>query len=283
MLQWGRGLSTAEMWLVATSSQQVPSWLQWGRGLSTAEMGVYMCHTDLSKQLQWGRGLSTAEMKVSGSSKTSRIVLQWGRGLSTAEIVAYDDDLKATVALQWGRGLSTAEMSLRPITEKATHELQWGRGLSTAEMRFVWEPKDPQRRASMGPRSFNRGNPEEGWRSGANMGCFNGAAVFQPRKSRKKAEVEAEKQRLQWGRGLSTAEICRVDIPTRLQERLQWGRGLSTAEMMDFFCKDGIMAKASMGPRSFNRGNVKYFRRYSRHSNGLQWGRGLSTAEMTAR
>ena len=61
--------------------------------------------------------------------------------------------------LQWGRGLSTAEMALLIARPGEQGTLQWGRGLSTAEMRTL--PSSP---ASPTAR-------------------FNGAAVFQPRKS----------------------------------------------------------------------------------------------------
>ncbi len=101
--------------------------------------------------------------------------------------------------------------------------------------------------ASMGPRFFNRGNV------GVSVGIpygnvgFNGAAVFQPRKS-----VEAKRQPL-------------------LNLKLQWGRGFSTAEIRGGQAAAAAESEASMGPRFFNRGNEKRHathRRFSIRFNG---------------
>src|SRR5690606_1184919 len=87
---------------------------------------------------------------------------------------------------------------------------------------------------------------------------FNGAAVFQPRK-------------------LPFRSIARRNSPA-----LQWGRGLSTAEVNLKTVKEVAEELASMGPRSFNRGSETVSaRRWSTVS--LQWGRGLSTAEVSRR
>ena len=59
----------------------------------------------------------------------------------------------------------------------------------------------------MGPRSFNRGNPWSGRSRPTAASSFNGAAVFQPRKCAGGEAVNADTRWLQWGRGLSTAEI----------------------------------------------------------------------------
>jgi len=59
--------------------------LQWGRGLSTAEISKMVWSHQSSNALQWGRGLSTAEIWALLIT-TPRGRLQWGRGLSTAEI-----------------------------------------------------------------------------------------------------------------------------------------------------------------------------------------------------
>jgi len=60
----------------------------------------------------------------------------------------------------------------------------------------------------MGPRSLNRGNRALGIRPARNG------------------------RMLQWGRGLSTAEIQRPERDRRQPVELQWGRGLSTAEIL---------------------------------------------------
>ena len=60
--------------------------------------------------------------------------------------------------------------------------LQWGRGLSTAEMFRGGAGLVLISTASMGPRSFNRGNEIGAGRPRRLAAGFNGAAVFQPRK-----------------------------------------------------------------------------------------------------
>ena len=137
--------------------------------------------------------------------------------------------------------------------------------------------------ASMGPRSFNRGNVAlpsilPSFRPG-----FNGAAVFQPRKFPRMMLSAPVVKSLQWGRGLSTAEMtsqrrpsgieferfngaavfqprksAALTPPPRVAEPLQWGRGLSTAE---------IASGPACRARTWS----------------LQWGRGLSTAEIPGR
>ncbi len=72
----------------------------------------------------------------------------------------------------------------------------------------------------------------------------------------KKAVVDEVKQReLQWGRGPMTAEITATRaIPPRWF-MLQWGRGPMTAEMCSVQDACAGLGKASMGPRSDDRGD----------------------------
>ena len=79
------------------------------------------------------------------------------------------------------------------VADGYTVMLQWGRGLSTAEM---------SRRAGM---------------TELRPYCFNGAAVFQPRKCGTHCHDIRLLMALQWGRGLSTAEIlAAADLPDDL-------------------------------------------------------------------
>ncbi len=144
--------------------QNVPgALLQWGRGLSTAEMSKTTPERRCHLELQWGRGLSTAEMWTAGTQPRSwKNWLQWGRGLSTAEMQAFVGNLFGWKRLQWGRGLSTAEIRRALQIVPATNQLQWGRGLSTAEMPGLRATALIYFQASMGPRSFNRGNVDDG-------------------------------------------------------------------------------------------------------------------------
>ncbi len=148
----------------------------------------------------------------------------------------------------------------------------------------LWLPDIALTPASMGPRSFNRGNVVLGWGPGGLAAGFNGAAVFQPRKwDRCRRCPRWESKRLQWGRGLSTAEMGMPRCWPGRSGELQWGRGLSTAEISTAACTWFTRVGASMGPRSFNRGNDKAVGNINLPGAQLQWGRGLSTAEMIGR
>ena len=136
--------------------------------------------------------------------------------------------------------------------------------------------------ASMGPRSFNRGNDCEGAGHRPRTHRFNGAAVFQPRKCEVcRADNEARKA-LQWGRGLSTAEILRVPaFPLRPRHASMGPRSFNRGNAGELPTAIPL-EPASMGPRSFNRGNLPLPPRESPVPPTLQWGRGLSTAEMVS-
>ena len=60
---------------------------------------------------------------------------------------------------------------------------------------------------------------------------------------------------------------------------LQWGRGFSTAETRCGENFNAMILLASMGPRFFNRGNVRSWSGSRAMTPRLQWGRGFSTAE----
>ena len=109
MLQWSRGLSTAETKPVQFEESNVIL-LQWSRGLSTAETSLSVTRTRRSISGFNGAAVSrprkhVLEAQVVGKGRG----LQWSRGLSTAETVANDEASATTLALQWSRGLSTAE------------------------------------------------------------------------------------------------------------------------------------------------------------------------------
>src|SRR5207302_740679 len=86
--------------------------------------------------------------------------------------------------------------------------------------------------ASMGPRSFDRGKVDFCYKLNSFSHCFNGAAVFRPRKDGPEYPYGSETtiESLQWGRGLSTAERPLYSRHSGDYFVLQWGRGLSTAE-----------------------------------------------------
>ena len=182
------------------------------------------------------------------------ILLQWGRDLWIAEMLQIAAVVPAIWLLQCGRGLSIAEIKIEYLLFDRRYLLQWGRDLSIAEMgtHFV---------LGLG-----------------GMARFNGAAIFRSRKSSIELYNGIVDITLQWGRDLSTAEIRGWGLVTRREEELQWGRDLSSAEIVSLGVRARCPAVASMGPRSFERGNVEPSRICRRAL--LQWGRDLSSAEM---
>ena len=157
--------------------------------------------------------------------------------------------------------------------------LQWGRGLSTAES--TMRPSVPATAACFNGAAVFQ--PRKGCNVpvfiASRIRCFNGAAVFQPRKAAARVASSSADCRLQWGRGLSTAERYASKGSSGMSARLQWGRGLSTAESSPASGTGKTGGKASMGPRSFNRGKHPSGICDDRFTAKLQWGRGLSTAE----
>ena len=63
--------------------------------------------------------------------------------------------------------------------------------------------------------------------------CFNGAALFQVRKSPLFARSIRKPQTLQWGRTFSSAEKSKLEGVQEGAEVLQWGRTFSSAENGD--------------------------------------------------
>ena len=137
--------------------------------------------------------------------------------------------------------------------------------------------------ASMGPRSFERGD------------------ILVP------DLITDSVPLLQWGRALSSAETLRTTHAWPGWLALQWGRALSSAETPSGPSNGTCLFLASMGPRSFERGdwrgpggahgarqrfNGAALFRARRHlfrcsfasgDTGLQWGRALSSAETCTR
>ena len=149
--------------------------------------------------------------------------------------------------------------------------LQWGRAHSSAEMSEVGGTDTVMNAASMGPRSFERGNC---WKLGATM-----IARFQLQwgRAHSSAEMSARRRRfiartkwLQWGRAHSSAEMNSITaVPGRFDSRLQWGRAHSSAEMGGRVPLPAELHAASMGPRSFERGNLASLRWRRAHLPGF--------------
>ena len=132
------------------------------------------------------------------------------RSFNRGNLDALQDGMGWSDWLQWGRGLSTAEMSNSVRFSRACWALlQWGRGLSTAEMFDQGVPCHPSLRSFNGAAVFQPRKWDARREHGRYGGSFNGAAVFQPRKSESlMPNLAFRPSLLQWGRGLSTAEIA---------------------------------------------------------------------------
>ena len=131
--------------------------------------------------------------------------------------------------------------------------------------------------------------PRKHYQFGRSIGvvhhCFNGAAVFQPRK------LKANSQEARCGASFNGAAVFQPRKPNMLIENhpadlasmgpRSFNRGNNTA--ISGCQVQRIHQRASMGPRSFNRGNVLQRTDCERLSRDpLQWGRGHSTAETLA-
>ena len=181
--------------------------------------------------------------------------------------------------LQWGRRLSTTETRAAVLIASRAHKLQWGRRLSTTET-CDWQCDDGRIVGCFnGAVVFQRRKLiTTGWHLCSQAG-FNGAVVFQRRKLESVISMECTVTTLQWGRRLSTTETTFDSTETAQPYMLQWGRRLSTTETALNMLGGDPAALASMGPSSFNDGNVAVPYSVAYPTEALQWGRRLSTTE----
>src|SRR5260221_2746514 len=182
--------------------------------------------------------------------------LQWGRGLGTAESWwGKGVQAERLYLLQWGRGLGTAESSIPVddclrIVAASMGPRSWDRG----EQRLI-QLESGVKRASMRPRSWGRREDDYRRRDASAETRFNGAAVLGPRRAH---------------RG---AQHSRGHRPASMGPR-SWDRGEREAARLS-----AEAASASMGPRSWDRGERRSLLHRLVVFLTLQWGRGLGTAE----
>ena len=120
--------------------------------------------------------------------------------------------------------------------------------------------KSCQRVTSMGPRPFGRGN-WPGWKSPSQVTQTSmGPTAFRSRKSHRDELPKDKDETLQWGRGLSVAEMQTASKRPSVLRSLQWGRGLSVAEIRSNEPLESPIVNTSMGPRPFGRGNARWMR-----------------------
>ena len=137
------------------------------------------------------------------------------------------------------------------------------------------------RRASMGPHSFERGNLSLRPACDAQPKRFNGASLFRARKREEMVQADREpwasmgphsfergnllhegdgiphEVGLQWGLTLSSEETTPIAPQSTGGAPLQWGLTLSSEETGVASLCNCSMPCASMGPHSFERGNLQ--------------------------
>jgi len=158
--------------------------------------------------------------------------------------------------------------------------------------------------ASMGPRSFKRGNPEQRRKLAAAIIRFNGATLFQAwkhrcdslpfrrRKSFNGATLfQAWKQyaaslgfsvilfELQWGHALSSVETAAPMATPSGDTQASMGPRSFKRGNMSTSAPRTTAPTASMGPRSFKRGNLSELGVIGVQGYELQWGHALSSVE----
>src|SRR3989304_2703768 len=105
------------------------------------------------------------------------LVLQWGRAMVSAETSRAMDSLCHSRSLQWGRALVSAETGALRMPRAPLGSLQWGRALVSAETSRRGNGHHQEVRASMGPRSGERGNTVVSGGPGKNLQLQWGRAL----------------------------------------------------------------------------------------------------------
>ena len=112
------------------------------------------------------------------SERSGGIRLQWGRAHVSAEMNGSSRQHVSVVVLQWGRAHVSAEITLNALRNSSESvPLQWGRAHVSAEIRLESSAALGRPRASMGPRSRERGDSAIAFQTPVLSACFNGAAL----------------------------------------------------------------------------------------------------------
>ena len=228
-------------------------------GLSVAEIRAAR-QKDLEDQLlQWGRGLSVAEMAVWAVSGEHTEVTSMGpTAFRSRKFRGRPKKPPGNVRDFNG---AAAFRSRKYHNEHLPEMCGHGTSMGPTAFRSRKSDKRPpgagaERRNFNGAAAFR--SRKFAWRAVAGHipGHFNGAAAFRSRKCDSDSIASLSAQVLQWGRRPFGRGNFRY-APRRplATGRLQWGRGLSVAEMTA-----GLKGKSgpwttSMGPRPFGRGN----------------------------
>ena len=113
-----------------------------------------------------------------------QLLLQWGRTLSSAEVEpSHSPERDAGQASMGPHSFKCGSGTATPGERDQEAALQWGRTLSSAEVGIGASVFAEASKASMGPHSFKCGSRNRRLRVCGGVKGFNGAALFQVRKS----------------------------------------------------------------------------------------------------
>ena len=190
-------------------------------------------HSRLIAVSLWGRARASAEMQLIGRIGMPVLVLQWGRARASAEIASRNPPAAPDLRFNGAALVRARKSPTRP------HRSSRAMGFNGAALVRARKWSNRRRRiqkvvsASMGPRSCERGNVYCPRGTRARTRSFNGAALVRARKY-----------------GMTAFILSPLD------GELQWGRARASAEMSHAVRRTGRARRASMGPRSCERGNV---------------------------
>ncbi len=152
--------------------------LQWSRDHVIAERSVNPHCLDPESRLQWSRDHVIAESPGPWEQSKRENPLQWSRDHVIAERRKNTITITADDELQWSRDHVIAESSRPAPISSASLPLQWSRDHVIAERSLPRFFRLLSQRASMEPRSCDRGKARRA-HAKRKRGCrFNGAAIM---------------------------------------------------------------------------------------------------------
>src|SRR5579884_2996537 len=159
-------------------------------GPRSCERGNHFAHPappHKPERLQWGRARASAEMLRCLRTTFAVGLLQWGRARASAEMCDRMGGGAPSASRFNGAALVRARKcsAARPSCMWAS-KLQWGRARASAEIFCCQNAHSTVFRASMGPRSCERGNPL------AMVGPGPGESTLQWGRARASAEITEE-------------------------------------------------------------------------------------------
>ena len=141
----------------ARHERRLPGSLQWGRDRAIAEFAIRRQRTCRPSACFNGAAIARSRnCETQRSLRTRRYWLQWGRDRAIAELWASSTDQSSLLVLQWGRDRAIAELrgvpNRCPMLRASMGPRSRDRGI--APRRSLQMQSSP---ASMGPRSRDRG------------------------------------------------------------------------------------------------------------------------------